>query len=110
MQSSAYFLLIIFLPYSSTLKMEAVSFSEISVNVCRATLHHILEDITFHNHRYESLYPSGMNSVAVLHQGDFGAQVLHRNLCLWSPCGGRYTSNTKRVTWERHANESVSLF
>jgi hypothetical protein len=40
---------------SSTLKMEAIRFSEASVGTQRTTLRHISEDDTLHNHRFENL-------------------------------------------------------
>jgi hypothetical protein len=44
--------------YSSTLKMEMICSSEISVDTQRTTLRYIPEDNTLHNHRCENLKPS----------------------------------------------------
>jgi hypothetical protein len=41
----------------STLKMEAVCYSETSVDTQRTTRHYIQENCTFHNHRCENLKP-----------------------------------------------------
>jgi hypothetical protein len=43
------------LAYSSTLKMEAICFSETSVDIQLTIQSCIPEDITLHNHRYQIL-------------------------------------------------------
>jgi hypothetical protein len=52
---AASFLLVIFLVYYSTLKMEAMCSSETSVNFYQATRHRIPEDTSVHSHRCENL-------------------------------------------------------
>jgi pyoverdine/dityrosine biosynthesis protein Dit1 len=43
------------LPFSSTMKMEAIHSSETSVNIYVTTRRYILEDNMFHSHRLEKL-------------------------------------------------------
>jgi hypothetical protein len=49
------FTLVSYLAYSSTLKMEAICSSEISVGFQRTTRRYLPEDGTLHNHRCENL-------------------------------------------------------
>jgi hypothetical protein len=51
----AYFLLVSCMAYTSTLKMEALHSSEMSVNVCRTTQCQIPEASTLHSHPYNNL-------------------------------------------------------
>jgi hypothetical protein len=82
------FTLVSCLAYSSTLKTEATSCSETSVDFQRTTWCHIPEDITLHNHRCENLksyisvsplkYPAFAWSV-----GENQRQTSVRIGCLW---------------------------
>jgi hypothetical protein len=62
--------------YSSTLKMEAICSSEMSVDFQRATRRYIPEDRNLHNHRRENLkIHTAMNVAIVLYYN-----IFHTNL------------------------------
>jgi hypothetical protein len=54
---------------SSTLKMEAILSSKISVDFLRSTMPYILEDRTLHNHRCENSKSYVVKKIAILYLG-----------------------------------------
>jgi hypothetical protein len=63
MQSSSAFMLISYVAYSSTLKMEAMCSSKMSVYFEWTTQQYIPEDRILHNHQCENLKSYNYNSV-----------------------------------------------
>jgi hypothetical protein len=99
---AAYFVLVSYLAYSLTLKMEAISSSEPSVKFQRTMLRYIPEDRILHNHRCENLVSYTLPILTANKHTETVRILSHLCSPIWKQSGLQYfmSKNVKIETYK----------